>query len=124
MRQIFLLILLFVVGQWFVKTLRRSQPGSGSQEQNTQGARNGQGSQGAQSGQRAQGAWRASNGAGASRPNPNRQGALPEPMVRCAECGVHAPRSESVMMGAQSFCSHEHARAYAARTAHQDRTAR
>jgi uncharacterized protein len=45
-------------------------------------------------------------------------------MVRCAECGVHAPRSESTTMGSHSFCSHEHARAYAARTANQDRAAR
>lgn len=116
MRQIFLLALLIVIGQWFVKTLRRAQSRSGSQGQNTQGHN-------AQGGRNAQGAWRASNGAGgASRPNG--QGALPEPMVRCAECGVHAPRSESVNVGLQSFCCDEHARAWAARPADQDRTAR
>jgi uncharacterized protein len=112
MRQFFLLILLFVVGQWFVKALRRAQPRPGSQEQNTQGSRN------------SQGAWRASNGAGAGASRPNGQGALPEPMVRCAECGVHVPRSESVTSGSQSFCGQEHARAYAARPADQDRAAR
>jgi uncharacterized protein len=115
MRQIFLLILLFVVGQWFVKTLRRAQPRSGSHGQNPQ--------QNPQGTRDAQGAWRASNGAGAANRS-NGQGALPEPMVRCAQCGVHAPRSESVIAGSQSFCSHEHARAYAARTAGQDRAAR
>jgi uncharacterized protein len=114
MRQIFLLILLFVVGQWFVKTLRRAQPPSGSQGQNPHNP---------QSARDAQGAWRTSNGAGTAN-RPNGQGALPEPMVRCAECGVHAPRSESVTTGSQSFCSHEHARAYAARASNQDRAAR
>ncbi|WP_296655548.1 PP0621 family protein [Paraburkholderia sp.] len=113
MRQLFLLILLFVVGQWFVKSLRGGQSRSGSQGQRTPGAQGAQGGQGAQS---------ARNGQGARRPNG--QPALAEPMVRCAECGVHAPRSESVMMGSQSFCSDEHARAYAARTASQDRAAR
>ncbi|SDD95743.1 PP0621 family protein [Paraburkholderia lycopersici] len=96
MRQILLLVLLFVVGQWFVKALRRAQP---------------QSRPGVQPGQ------------GAARANANK-GALPEPMVRCAECGVHAPRSESVTVGARSFCSAEHARAYDARTTTQDRPAR
>lgn len=41
--------------------------------------------------------------------------ALPEPMLRCAECGAYAPASESVKSGAQVFCSHDHARRYAAR---------
>jgi uncharacterized protein len=45
-------------------------------------------------------------------------------MVRCAECGVHAPRSESVSVGAQHFCSAAHARAYDARKTSQDRPAR
>ena len=111
MRQIFLLVLLIVVGQWFVKTLRRAQSRSGSQGQNPQRGRG------------AQGTWRASNGAGAAS-RPNGPGALPEPMVRCAECGVHAPRSESVNMGPQSFCCDEHARAWAARPAGQDRAER
>ncbi|WP_028228688.1 PP0621 family protein [Paraburkholderia ferrariae] len=109
MRQILLLILLFVVGQWFVRALRRAQP------QSRPGAQPGPNPQGGQ------GAWRASSGTGsaagadAGAAAGNAQGALPEPMVRCAECGVHAPKSESVAMGSQSFCSHEHARAYAAR---------
>jgi uncharacterized protein len=120
MRQILLLILLFVLGQWFFKALRRVQP------QSRPGAQPGSQSQQRPGGQ---GAWRTSNG-GASNGTSgtsnatNAKGALPEPMVRCAECGVHAPRSESVAMGSQSFCSHEHARAYAARHAGQDRAAR
>ncbi|WP_322033949.1 PP0621 family protein [Paraburkholderia sp. J76] len=99
MRQIFLLVLLFVVGQWFVKALRRAQT------QSRPGAQPGQDK---------------ANGAASANGKP----ALPEPMVRCAECGVHAPRSESLNVGARSFCSSEHARAYDARTTAQDRPAR
>lgn len=102
MRQILLLVLLFVVGQWFVKALRRAQ---------TQ----------ARPSQPGQGAARTACGASA---RASGKGALPEPMVRCAECGVHAPRSESVNVGTRSFCSAEHARAYDARTSAQDRPAR
>lgn len=36
--------------------------------------------------------------------------AAPEDMVRCAQCGVHLPRSESLMRGGRLFCSEEHAR--------------
>lgn len=100
MRQIFLLFLLFVVGQWFVKALKRAQthmrPGA-EQQQASRRAANG-------------------NTPGARRPTAS----LPEPMVRCAECGVHAPRSESVSSAGQSFCCGEHARQYAARAAGQD----
>jgi len=31
-----------------------------------------------------------------------------EDMVRCARCGVHLPRSESVMSGGEFYCSEEH----------------
>ncbi|WP_395070809.1 PP0621 family protein [Paraburkholderia silvatlantica] len=106
MRQILLLVLLFVVGQWFVKALRRAQT------QTRAGAQPGQAAQ------PGQGAARSANGGASGK------AALPEPMVRCAECGVHAPRSESVNVGARSFCSSEHARAYDARTTAQDRPAR
>ncbi len=34
----------------------------------------------------------------------------PEDMVRCAQCGVHLPRSESLMRGGRLFCSEEHVR--------------
>ena len=33
-----------------------------------------------------------------------------EDMVRCAVCGVHLPRSESVMREGQLFCGEEHSR--------------
>lgn len=39
---------------------------------------------------------------------PAQQG--PEDMVRCAECGVHLPRSESIMSQGEFFCSDEHRR--------------
>jgi len=115
MRQILLLILLFVVGQWFFKSLRRSQ-------HSRPGAEPRQGGPGGPGGPFG------TTGAGASAGHAPRHStgsaALPEPMVRCAECGVHAPRSESVSVGAQTFCCAEHARVYDARQTRQDRPAR
>lgn len=34
----------------------------------------------------------------------------PENMVRCAHCGVHLPRGESIESGDRFFCSREHER--------------
>jgi uncharacterized protein len=31
-----------------------------------------------------------------------------EDMVRCAHCGVHLPRSESIVSHGESFCTDEH----------------
>lgn len=31
-----------------------------------------------------------------------------EDMVRCAQCGVHLPRSESILSQGKSFCSAAH----------------
>ena len=41
---------------------------------------------------------------------PQQQGGKPvaEDMVRCAQCGVHLPRSESIMTGGNYFCCVEH----------------
>ena len=36
--------------------------------------------------------------------------AAPEDMVRCAQCGVHLPRSESHVSNEKFFCSQEHLR--------------
>ncbi len=33
-----------------------------------------------------------------------------EPMVRCAHCGIHLPRSEAVLLNGRTWCSQEHAR--------------
>ena len=41
-------------------------------------------------------------------PSPRRPPA--EDMVRCARCGVHLPRSESLLSGGEFFCSDEHRR--------------
>lgn len=45
-------------------------------------------------------------GSGAIR-SPDDQG---EPMVRCAHCGIHLPRSEAVLTHGKTWCSTEHAR--------------
>lgn len=34
--------------------------------------------------------------------------AITEDMVSCAHCGVHLPRSESVVADGRSYCSAEH----------------
>jgi uncharacterized protein len=44
-----------------------------------------------------------------SRPRPG-TAAGAEDMVRCAQCGVHLPRSESVMTGDVFYCTPEHRR--------------
>ncbi|WP_034176647.1 PP0621 family protein, partial [Burkholderia ambifaria] len=46
--------------------------------------------------------------------------ALPEPMVRCAECGVHAPKGDAVAAGGEYFCSTEHAQRHGARASGHD----
>jgi len=46
----------------------------------------------------------------ADRDEPPRQAGGGEDMVRCAQCGVHLPRSESITTGGQFFCSTEHQR--------------
>lgn len=34
----------------------------------------------------------------------------PEPMVRCAHCGIHLPRSQALMSNHHTWCSLEHAK--------------
>ena len=104
MRQIFLLILLFIVGQWLVKALRRHDAQASQ--------RTGNGANGA---------------AGANGPNAPNGGArasapaqLAEPMIRCVECGVHAPKSDSVVVAGQPFCSAAHAQRHGARPTGRD----
>ena len=44
------------------------------------------------------------------------QKSSPEPsedMVRCAQCGVHLPKSESILTGGEYFCGEAHRREYA-----------
>jgi uncharacterized protein len=103
MRQIFLLILLFIVGQWLVKALRRHD----AQAQRTTG--NGTGAQGAAGARGANGSAR-----------PTEAPRLAEPMIRCVECGVHAPKSDSVVVAGQPFCSAAHAQRHGARPTGRD----
>ncbi|MDP2785121.1 MAG: PP0621 family protein [Sulfurimicrobium sp.] len=35
---------------------------------------------------------------------------IEEDMVRCAQCGVHLPKSESILSCGESYCSDEHRR--------------
>jgi uncharacterized protein len=102
MRQIFLLILLFIVGQWLVKALRRHD---------------------AQTSQRS-GANGAAGAKGANGPNGGARAAAPaqlaEPMIRCVECGVHAPKSDSVVVAGQPFCSAAHAQRHGTRPTGRD----
>jgi uncharacterized protein len=104
MRQIFLLILLFIVGNWLVKALRRADSRTSS--------RTGASSSDA-------GAQRAGKGAAGAR-GPSATPQLAEPMIRCAECGVHAPESDSVVVAGQPFCSADHAQRHAARQSGRD----
>jgi uncharacterized protein len=100
MRQIFLLILLFIVGQWLVKAVRRHD-GQAAR-------RNGMGTQGA-----------GAKGANGDAP-PTAAPQLAEPMIRCVECGVHAPKSDSVVVAGQPFCSSAHAQRHGARPTGRD----
>ncbi|NML33704.1 PP0621 family protein [Paraburkholderia antibiotica] len=102
MRQIFLLILMFIVGQWLVKALRRHD----AQTAQRTGAR---GANGASS----------ANGAGAAHAAGAQQ-QLAEPMIRCVECGVHAPKSDSVSVAGQAFCCAAHAQRHSAHPSGRD----
>jgi uncharacterized protein len=100
MQRIFFWIVLLFVGQWLWRRERRQR----GKDAPLEGAR-----PGSDSGRRP--GW-PPQGAAAPR--------LPEPMVRCAECGAHAPLSESVVVGARHFCSAEHARIHADRPVGRD----
>jgi uncharacterized protein len=41
--------------------------------------------------------------------------AASEDMVRCAQCGMHLPKSESITSGGKSFCSDAHRREFEAK---------
>lgn len=104
MRQIFLLILMFVIGQWLVKALRRAEA-QNSQRTGAPGGRS------------------AGNGAAAgagAQPRAGKAAQLPEPMIRCVECGVHAPASDSMVVAGEPFCCAAHAQRHAARPTGRD----
>ncbi|HEY2022082.1 PP0621 family protein [Paraburkholderia sp.] len=99
MRQIFLLILLFIVGQWLVKALRRHD---------------------AQTARRTGSGAADAHGANGRAHGSNGQPQLAEPMIRCVECGVHAPKSDSVSLAGQAFCCAAHAQRHGARPSGRD----
>lgn len=41
--------------------------------------------------------------------------ATAEEMVRCAQCGVHLPKSESIMANGNFYCSDAHRREHASK---------
>lgn len=43
-------------------------------------------------------------------PSSPSRGRAVEDMVRCAHCGIHVPRSESLSSGERYYCSEEHRR--------------
>ena len=43
---------------------------------------------------------------------PQQDKSVVEDMVRCAHCGVHLPKSESILAGGNFFCGAEHRDAY------------
>jgi uncharacterized protein len=94
MRQLLLLIFVFFASQWLFKKLKRAQAAAGAQT-----GRQADGS----------GTTRASRGPSASGSAPQ----LPDPLVRCAECGVHTPSSEAIVAAGHRFCCSDHARRYA-----------
>jgi uncharacterized protein len=38
-----------------------------------------------------------------------------EEMVRCAQCGVHLPKSESILAGGSFYCSEAHRREHSSK---------
>ncbi|MGN6808837.1 MAG: PP0621 family protein [Trinickia sp.] len=94
MRQLLLIIVFVLAARWLVKLQRAGQARGNARADGGRGA-----SSSARSARR--------------RNTPS----LAEPVERCAACGVHAPRSESVLVGQQYFCCAEHARPYTARAA-------
>jgi uncharacterized protein len=95
MRNFILLIALFFVTQWLLKKLRRANERSQAEARTDA---------------------RASNANTRARSDANAGSApqLLDPLIRCAQCGVHTPRSESVVVAGQRFCCNDHARRYTA----------
>lgn len=59
--------------------------------------------------------WRLINSRTPRTPSQTTPGQAPknqaaEPMVRCAHCGIHLPRSEALQTQGHTWCSPEHAR--------------
>ncbi|GAB5099060.1 PP0621 family protein [Caballeronia sp. HLA56] len=105
MRNFILLIALFFVTQWLLKKLRRANERAQADARSSAGS----GAAGSSGAAGAAGARRTRGGAAAS-DAPQ----LTDPLIRCVQCGVHTPRSESIVVAGQRFCCDEHARRHAA----------
>ncbi|GJH21319.1 deaminase [Caballeronia novacaledonica] len=110
MRNFFFLIVLFFVSQWLLKKLRRANERAQQGESQAGGATAG----GASGAHRARNGNGNDNGAAASAPQ------LADPLIRCVQCGVHTPRSESIVVAGERFCCADHARHYASRPTGRD----
>ncbi|VXC42557.1 Pyrimidine deaminase [Burkholderia sp. 8Y] len=104
MRNFLVLIVLFFVTQWLLKKLRRANERG---QAGTRSAPNGASATASGAGARS----------GAARRDAPR---LADPLVRCVQCGVHTPTSESIVVAGQRFCCAEHARRHAARPSGRD----
>jgi uncharacterized protein len=103
MRNFFLLIVLFFVTQWLLKKLRRANARA---QADAPGSTRTAGD----------GPTRARSGTAKASPPPQ----LADPLIRCAQCGVHTPRSESIAVAGERFCCSDHARRYSARPTGRD----
>jgi uncharacterized protein len=113
MRNFFFLIVLFFLSQWLLKKLRRANERAQQGEaQAGAGSASAGGSNGARRG-RNNGS---SNGGAAAGETPQ----LADSLIRCAQCGVHTPRSESIVVAGERFCCADHARAHANRPTGRD----
>ncbi|MDR5758139.1 PP0621 family protein [Caballeronia sp. LZ035] len=113
MRNLLLLIVLFFASQWLLKKLRRAneraQQGDTQAGGATAGGFNGAG--------RARSGNGYGNGTGGATSQPPQ---LADPLIRCAQCGVHTPRSEAIVVAGERFCCPDHARAHANRPTGRD----
>jgi uncharacterized protein len=105
MRNFILLIVIFFATQWLLKKLRRAN--ERAQADARADARTGGASARTRNG---------ANAGGTASAPPQ----LADPLVRCAQCGVHMPSSEAIVAAGQRFCCADHARRFAARPAGRD----
>jgi len=54
----------------------------------------------------------AKDGSGDQKNADNTQPKQTEDMVRCAQCGIHLPKGESILAEGKHFCSEAHRRAH------------
>ncbi|MDR5814502.1 MULTISPECIES: PP0621 family protein [unclassified Caballeronia] len=111
MRNFLFLIVLFFLSQWLLKKLRRANERAQQGDTAAGGASAG-GFSGAGAGRARNG-----NGSGASAAQPPQ---LADPLIQCAQCGVHTPRSEAIVVAGERFCCTDHARAHANRPTGRD----